>query len=103
MPNEPSQAWSQFQSDMKSLAGELRRHYASRGDERSSAEINRSLKELGEAADAFFASLDTASRDPEVRTRTKQAARSFGTALRETFREVGDELDKALRQPAKKE
>jgi hypothetical protein len=38
-----------------------------------------------------------------VRASTKQAARSFGAALAGTFREVGEELDKALRQkPAPK-
>ena len=31
---------------------------------------------------------------------TKQAAQSFGAALAETFREVGDEMDKALRKSA---
>ena len=101
--DDPTEGWTQFRSDMKSLGGELRRHYESRNDEKSSAEINRSLQELGKAADAFFTSLDTASRDPEVRTRTRQAARSFGSALRETLRDVGEELDKALRQPTKKE
>lgn len=100
---DTKEGWSQFQSDMRSLAGELRRHYENRADDRSSAEINRSLQELGRAADSFFASLDTASRDPEVRTRTKQAARSFSSALRDTVREVGEELDKAFHQPSKKE
>lgn len=100
--NQTGDAWSQFQADMKSLGSELRRHYESSGDTEKSAEINRSLKQLGEAADAFFTSLDTASRDPEVRAGTRRAARSFGSALRETLREVGDELDKAFRQPAAK-
>jgi hypothetical protein len=35
-----------------------------------------------------------------VRAKTKQAARSFGSALAQSFRELGDEIDKALRKPA---
>jgi hypothetical protein len=93
------EAWDRFQADVKTLAGEVRRNYGDADDEKKTAEINRSVRELGQAAEAFFESLGTATRDPEVRASTKQAARSFGSALRETFREVGGELDKALRQP----
>lgn len=100
--NETNEAWSQFQADMKSLGADLRRHYESSTDTEKSAEINRSLKQLGEAADAFFSSLDTASKDPEVRAGTRRAAHSFGSALRETLHEVGEELDKAFRQSAEK-
>jgi hypothetical protein len=60
------QAWDRFQTDMKTLAGELRRHYKNSDDEEKAAEINRSLQQLGQAAEAFFESLDTATRDPEV-------------------------------------
>jgi hypothetical protein len=94
------EAWDRFQADVKTLARELRRNYANADDEKKTAEINRSQQQLGRAAEAFFESLDTATRDPEVRASTKRAARSFGSALTETFREVGDELDKAFRQPA---
>jgi hypothetical protein len=104
MPNkETSEAWDRFQADMKSLADELRRHYKAGGDEQKTAEINRSLRKLGEAAEQFFGSLDTATRDPEVRATTRKAAGSFGTVLRETFREVGDELEKAFQEPAAKQ
>ena len=99
---ETAEAWDRFQADVRSMAGELRRHYEASDDEQKTAEINRSLKQLGDAAEKFFASLDTATRDPEVRTSTKRAARSFGTALRETFHEVSEELEKALREPAPK-
>jgi hypothetical protein len=103
MPNkETGEAWEQFQADVRSMAGELRRHYEGSKDDRQTAEINRSLRDLGEAADKFFASLDTATRDPEVRSSTKRAARSFGAALRETFHEVSAELEHAFREPAKK-
>jgi hypothetical protein len=103
MPNkETNEAWERFQGDVKSMAGELRRHYSESDDKQHTAEINRTLKDLGEAADKFFASLDTATRDPEVRSSTKRAARSFGAALRETFHEVSGELEKAFRQPQSK-
>ncbi len=95
------EAWDRFQADVKSMAGEVRRHYEG-SDEQETAEINRSLKQLGDAAEKLFASLDTATRDPEVRSSTKKAARSFGTALRETFHEVSEELEKAFREPAGK-
>ena len=91
-------AWDRFAADAQNLAVELRRNYKDAGDEQKTAEIDRSLRQLGQAAEAFFASVDTATRDPEVRASTKQAARSFGAALAETLRELGDELDKAVRQ-----
>jgi hypothetical protein len=99
---ETGDAWQQFQSDVRSMAGELRRHYDQSQSKEHTAEINRSLKDLGEAADKFFASLDTATKDPEVRSTTKRAARSFGAALQETFHEVSGELEKALRPPPPK-
>jgi hypothetical protein len=92
--------WERFDSELKELASELRSHYESAGDEKKTAELNRSLEQLRRAADAVFASLETTTRDPEVRAKTKQAARSFGSALAQSFRELGDEIDKALRKPA---
>lgn len=101
MPDtNPHEAWDRFQSDMKALAGELRRHYKGTDDEKKAAEINQSLQQLGQAAEAFFGSLETATRDPEVRASTKRAARSFGSALAGTVRDVSEELDKAIRQAA---
>jgi hypothetical protein len=85
------------------MAGELRRHYDETTTKEHTAEINRSLRDLGEAADKFFASLDTATRDPEVRSSTRRAARSFGSALRETFHDVSGELENAFREPAAKD
>jgi hypothetical protein len=99
---ETGEAWGRFQSDVRAMAGQLRRHYNESDSPKHTAEINKSLKDLGEAADKFFISLDTATRDPEVRTSTKRAARSFGDALRQTFHEVSGELEKAFRQPGSK-
>jgi hypothetical protein len=96
-------AWDGFEADIKGVAAELRRHYREAGktkDAERKAELNRSLEQLGRAADSVFASLETATRDPEVRSRTKQAARSFGSALAETFRELGSEVDRAVRKSA---
>jgi len=91
-------AWDRFEADIQGLAGELRRHYKNADDDKQKAELTRSLEQLGRAADAVFNSLETATRDAEVRSRTKQAARSFGSALAETFRELGDQVDKAVRK-----
>jgi hypothetical protein len=100
MPYEESEkAWGRFQSDVKGLAGELKRHYRDAGDEREAAELNRSLEQLRQAAESVFKSLDTATKDPEVRARSKDTARSFGTAIAETFRDLSDEIEKAVRRP----
>jgi len=96
--NSTKESWNRFQADMKSLAGELHRHYKDADADTKAAEINSAFPQIGQATEKFFTSLDVAASDPEVRASTKQAARSFGAALAGTFREVGDELDKALRQ-----
>jgi hypothetical protein len=99
MPNDDTKnAWDLFEADVKGLAGELKRHYREADDDKRKAELNRSLEQLRQAADAVFTSLETATRDPEVRSRTKQAARSFGSAIAETFRDLGDEVDKVIRK-----
>src|SRR5919201_4126405 len=97
---ESKKAWDRFESDIQSLAGELKRQYRDGGD-KDTADINRSLEQLRQAAESVFKSLETATRDPDVRTRTKETARSFGSALTETFREVTDEIEKALRKSPK--
>jgi hypothetical protein len=103
MPYDESQkAWNRFESDIEGLAGELKRHYRAADDQKSTAELNRSLEQLRQAADAVFKSLETATRDPQVRDKTKQTARSFGMAVAETFRDLSDEIEKAVRKPAEK-
>ena len=98
--DESKKAWDRFESDIQGLAGELKRHYHDAADDKSSAELNRSLEQLRQAAESVFKSFETATRDPDVRTKTKDTARSFGSALGETFRELSDEIEKALRKPA---
>lgn len=103
--DDTQKAWDRFEADIKGVAGELRRHYRDADKTKNSkqtAELSRSLEQLGRAADSVFASLETATRDPEVRSRTKQAARSFGSALGETFRELGQQVDKAVRKSGPK-
>lgn len=99
---DSKKAWDRFESDIQGLAGQLKRHYRDGGDEKNTAELNRSLDQLREAAESVFKSLETATRDPEVRSKTRETARSFGSALGETFREVSDEIEKALRKPAER-
>jgi hypothetical protein len=100
MPYEQTEkAWDRFESDIKDLAGELKRHYrASDGDARHTAELNDSLDQLRKAADHVFHSLEKATKDPAVRERTGQTARSFGSAVAETFRDLSDEIEKAVRK-----
>jgi hypothetical protein len=99
MPYEQTEkAWDRFEADVKDLAGDLKRHYRTASDERQTAELNESLEQLRKAADAVFKSLENATRDPQVRERTKQTARSFGSAVAETFRDLSDEIDKAVRK-----
>lgn len=99
MPSDESrQAWDRFESDIQGLAGELKRQYRNSSDEQRKAELNRSLEQLRQAAESVFRSFETASKDPDVREKTKQTARSFGSALSETFRDLGDEIEKAVRR-----
>ena len=99
MPASKSEAqtsWDQFQADMKSLRDELRRHHDPKSPE--NPDLQASLNKLGKAADEVFEALGRATRDPDVRQGTRQAARSFGAALAETFRDVADELAAAVRK-----
>lgn len=97
---ETQKAWDRFEADIQGLAGELKRHYRSAAGERESAELNRTLEQLRQSAESVFRSLETATRDAEVRSKTKETARSFGSAVAETFRDLSDEIDKAVRKTA---
>lgn len=99
--SESRKLWDRFDEDIKNLAADLRRHYDESTDEKGAAELNRSLEHLRQAADSVFKSIETTTRDPEVRSTTKRAAKSFGSALAQTFRDLGDEIDKAVRRPAR--
>ena len=103
MPYQESEkAWDRFEADIQDLAGELKRRYRGAADERQAEDLNRSLEQLRRAAESVFKSLDTASRDPEVRSKTRDTARSFGLAVAETFRDLSDEIEKAVRSRQEK-
>src|SRR5881396_3126981 len=95
---ESKQAWNRFESDIQGLAGELKRHYRDSADEKNTAKLNRSLEQLRHAAESVFKSLETATQDPELRSKTKQAARSLGSAVAETFRDLSDVIEKRVRR-----
>jgi len=99
MPYEDTKkTWTQFESDIQKLAGELKRHYRKGADDKETAELNESLEELRKAAASVFKSIEAATKDPDVRQRTKETARSFGTAVAETFRDLSEEIERAVRQ-----
>jgi hypothetical protein len=98
--DDSKKAWGRFEADIQRLAGDLKRHYRDTADERRSADLNRSLEQLRQAAESVFKSLETATQDPELRSKTKETARSFGSAVAETFREVSDEIEKRVRKPS---
>jgi len=98
--SESRKMWERFDEDVKDLAAGLRRHYEQSKDDKRTAALKRSLEEVRQAAESAFKSIETATRDPEVRSTSKRAAQSFGSALAQTFRELGDEIDKAVRRPA---
>src|SRR5258708_19123224 len=101
MPYEETErAWDRFDADIRGPAGDLKRPFRSTNDEKNTAELNQSLEQLRQAAESVFKSLETATRDPEVRGKTKETARSFGMAIAETFRDLSDEIEKAVRRPA---
>ena len=100
--SETKSAWDRFESDIQGLAGELKRHYRQEDNDAQAAQMNRSLEQLRQAAESVFKSIETTTRDPEVREKTKQTARSFGSAVAETFRDLSDEIEKAVRKPAEK-
>jgi hypothetical protein len=102
----PTKAWDRFEADIKGVADELRRHYMDADAAKNSArkaELTRSLEQLGRTADSVFSSLESAMRDPEMRSRSRQAVRSFGSALAETFRELRTEVDRTVRKSGAKE
>jgi hypothetical protein len=91
-------AWGLFESNIQRLAGELKRHYRDTADGGRSAELNSSLEQLRAAAESVFKSLETATQDAELRSKTRETARSFGSAVAETFREVSDEIEKRVKK-----
>lgn len=98
MTDGTKSAWERFESDIQGLAGELKRQYTKSEDAKETADLNRSLEQLRNAAEAVFKSLETTTKDPAVRAKTKETARSFGSAVAETFRDLSDEIEKAVKR-----
>ena len=87
-------AWARFQSDLSALREQVRRHGAG-------PTVQASLERLGETADEVVAALGEVARDPEVRASSRATARSFGLALGDTLRRIGDDLADAFREKPK--
>jgi len=98
MTDGTKSAWERFESDIQGLAGELKRQYRKGDDVKATADLNRSLEQLRNAAESVFKSLETTTKDPTVREKTRQTARSFGSAVAETFRDLSDEIEKAVKR-----
>ncbi|HET7419755.1 MAG TPA: hypothetical protein VFL27_05200 [Candidatus Dormibacteraeota bacterium] len=98
MTDGTKSAWDRFEADIQGLAGELKRNYRKADDAKTTADLNRSLEQLRTAAEAVFKSLETTTKDPAVREKTKQTARSFGSAVAETFRDLSEEIEKAVKR-----
>jgi hypothetical protein len=94
---ESKSSWDRFQEDMTSLGDRLRTAYGTAPTDSARAELRASLDRLQEAADAVFRSIDHVAQDPDVRAGTQRAARSFGSALTESFRQLADEVAGAVR------
>ena len=90
-PPDSDAAWARFQSDLAALRDEVRRHGAG-------TTVQASLDKLGRTADEVVAALGEVARDPAVRAGTQAAARSFGVALGDTLRRIGDDLAAAFRE-----
>ena len=91
---DPEAAWSRFQADLKALRDQLAK-------QEHGPEIQASLDHLAKTAEQVVNRLGDAARDPEVRAGTSAAARSFGLALGETFRRIGDDLAQSFREKPK--
>jgi BRCT domain type II-containing protein len=98
MTDGTKSAWERFESDIQGLAGELKRQYRKGDDVKATADLNRSLEQLRNAAESVFKSLETTTKDPAVREKTRQTARSFGSAVAETFRDLSDEIEKVVKR-----
>jgi ribosomal protein S20 len=94
--SESRKAWDQFESDMRTVGREFRRHYEE-GAAGKASDLQDSMKKLAEAAEEVFESLGRASRDPKMRDNTRKAAQSFGDLITHTFREVANEVEKTVK------
>ncbi len=52
--SESRKLWERFDEDIKNLGADLRRHYEGSNDEKKTAELNRSLEQVRQAAESVF-------------------------------------------------
>jgi enamine deaminase RidA (YjgF/YER057c/UK114 family) len=60
----------------------------------SEEQVREALKTLGNAVQSVFESIGAAMKDPEVRTQVKDAAAGFVSAMGETFKDLGEEIQR---------
>ena len=89
-PKDVDAAWQQFQADLSALREQVRAHGAGPA-------LQSSLDRLGTTADQVVGALREVAKDPQVRAGTQAAARSFGVALGDTLKKIGDDLATAFR------
>lgn len=87
---DPDAAWERFQADLGALRDQVGAHGAG-------PTLQASLDRLGRTADEVVSTLGEVARDPEVRAGTRSAARSFGVALGDTLRKIGEDLAESFR------
>ena len=80
-------------ADVRPLFAELLTFRQPEAVQKAALETLARFEQPGVAAEIVTA---WPSFSPQVRASAKNAARSFGTALADTFRELGDEVDKAI-------
>jgi hypothetical protein len=84
--------------------GELGRHLKERYDSQSAfgddekTKVNDALHQIGESLDAGFTALGDSLRDPAMRSDLKDAGAAIADALSSTFKDVADELKKAVKR-----
>jgi hypothetical protein len=84
--------------------GQFGRHLKERYDaqatfgEADKAKLNDALHQIGESLDAGFTALGDSLRDPAMRADLKDAGAAIADALSSTFKDVADELKKAVKR-----
>lgn len=88
---DPDASWARFQADLAALREQLRSAEAGPA-------LQASLERLAKTAEEAVSTLGSAARDPQVRAGAGAAARSFGIALGDTLRRIGDDLARSFRE-----
>jgi len=98
--SDAKQKWD----DVGERFGLLGRHIKERYDAQASfgeaetAKVNDALHQISESLDAGFKALGDSVRDPAMRSDLKEAGAAIADALSSTFKDVADELKKAVKR-----